>query len=344
MDIFDTAVLAAATEDIVPEYGYLTRTFAPGEQVQTTPTITIDVRKKSRRIAPFVSPYVQGQLVEKMGFRSFEISPAYIKDKRVFDPNTPFTRTFGEAIPGNMSPMERLRLSLRTELQDQQDMLARRLEVMVGEVLVRGKLTIQGELHPLIELDFSRDAALTVALTGTDEWGDTGVDPIADLQAWALLVFEKSGVRPNRVTMTLDAYQLFMSTQAVKDWLELFNRPPNTTVNQNAVQGDDGWYAGSIGGFEIYVYNGTYIDPITNTQQNILPAMTVILGDSRMRMYKAFGAIRDEKAGLQARRSFTKSWIDEDPPVRYIMMQSAPIIAPLYPDAMLAANVKFVSP
>lgn len=343
MDIFDTAVLSATVEQIVPEYGFLTRQFFPGSQVQSTTSITVDVRKKSRRIAPFVSPYVQGQLVEKQGFRSFQIAPAYIKDKRVFDPNTPFFRTYGEQIMGSLSPEERLQASLRTELQDQIEMLNRRIEVMVGEVLMTGQLTIVGELHPEINIDFNRDAALTVNLTGTDEWGDTGVNPITDLQNWALLVFSKSGVRPRKVTMTLDAYQLFMSTQAVQDWLERFNRPPGTTVNDNATEGDDGWFAGSIGGFDISIYNGTYIDPITNTEMDILPAMSVILGGQGIRGYRAYGAIRDEKAGLQARPYFNKSWIEEDPPVRYIMMQSAPIVAPLYPDAMLAATVKVVS-
>jgi hypothetical protein len=342
MDIFDTGVLAATVEQIVPEYGFLTREFFPGSQVQTATTIHIDVMKKSRRIAPFVSPYVQGQLVEKQGFQTFEISPAYIKDKRVFDPNTPFTRTYGEQIMGSLSPMERLKLSLRTELEDQLAMLNRRIEVMVGEVLFRGKLTIKGELHPLIELNFQRDAALTISLTGANEWGDAGIDPIANLQSWALLVFDKSGIRPNRVVMTLDAYQLFMASASVVAWMNRYNRD-GATVTPNAVEGDDGWFAGSIGGFEIFVYNGTYIDPIPNTPADILPPMTVLLGGKSIKGYRAYGAIRDEKAGLQARPYFSKSWIEEDPPVRYIMLQSAPIVAPLYPDAMLAATVKVVS-
>jgi hypothetical protein len=90
----------------------------------------------------------------------------------------------------------------------------------------------------------------------------------------------------------------------------------------------------------VYVYNGTYVDPITNLSAQVLPDYTVIIGGSAIRGYKAFGAIRDEKAGLQARKFFSKSWIEEDPPVRYIMMQSAPIMVPFYPDAMLAATVK----
>lgn len=342
MDIFDIAVLNRTVEQIVPEYGFLTRTFFPGSSVQNATTIMIDTRKRARRIAPFVSPYVQGQLVEKQGFKTFSISPAYIKDKRVFDPNAPFFRTYGEQLMGSMSPMERQAASVRVETADQIEMLNRRIEVMVGEVLATAKLTIVGELYPEQQLDFQRDSELTVALTGSDEWGDTGVGPITDLQAWAQLVFSKSGVRPSTVVMTLDAYQVFMASTQVVDWLKQYNRD-GATVNNNAVEGDDGWYAGKIGGFDIWVYSGVYIDPIDNVEKDILPPMTVILGGKGIQGYRAYGAIRDEKAGLQARAYFTKSWIEEDPPVRYLMMQSAPIVAPLYVDAFLTATVQVVS-
>jgi len=338
MDIFSTGVLAGVVEGIVPEYSYLTRTFFPGFQQETGSVIHIDVRKKTRRIAPFVSPYVQGQLVEKQGFRSMNLSPAYIKDKRVFDPNSPFTRTFGEQIGGNLSPAQRMEANVAIEMADQVDMLNRRLEVMAGEVLFSSKLTIVGELYPEVQLDFERDTDLTIDLTGANEWGDAAIDPLANLETWAELVFEKSGVRPRKVTMTLDAYRLFRSSASV---VKIFDRMrANNTLQDTAVEGDDGWFAGNIGGFDISVYGATYIDPMDNTSKPILPAYTVLLGGDAIKGYKAFGAIRDEAAGFQAMPYFPKSWVEQDPAVRYIMLQSAPILCPMYPDAMLAATVK----
>lgn len=344
IDVFSTGVLGGVVQNIVPEYDYLTRTFFPGEQQEfnSAGTITLDVYKKSRRISPFVSPYVQGQIVEKQGFHTMTFAPAYIKDKRVFDANAPFTRSFGEPLMGNMSAAERMEANVRLQLMDQVDMLNRRLEVMAGEILLNGTLTIVGELYPEVELNFQRDADLRVNLSGSVEWGDTGINPLNDLEDWAEAVFNHSGVRPRRVTMTLDAYRLFKNSDAV---VAILNRTRETnTLSATAIEGeDDGWSAGQIAGWDIYVYGGTYIDPITNTERDILPPMTVIVGDGRMRGYKAFGAIRDERAGWQAMKYFPKSWLEEDPAVRYIMLQSAPILAPLYPDAVLAATVKVTS-
>jgi Phage major capsid protein E len=338
MDIFSTGVLAGVVNQIVPEYGFLTRTFFPGYQQEVAEEIHFDVRKKTRRIAPFVSPYVQGQIVEKQGFTTKTLKPAYIKDKRVFEPNSSFTRTFGERIGGSLSPMQRLEMNVATETLDQIDMLNRRIEVMCGEVLTRGKLTIEGELYPKVELDFLRDSSLTISLSGAAEWGDTGVSPLDDLDTWAELVFAVAGVRPRKVVMTLDAYKLFKNSAAV---VKIFDRlRANNTLTDIPPEGDDGWYAGNISNWDVNVYGGSYIDPLDNTAKNILPPYTVILGGQSMMGYRAYGAIRDEKAGLQAMEYFSKSWVTDDPAVRYLMLQSAPIVCPLYPDAMLAATVK----
>ena len=43
---------------------------------------------------------------------------------------------------------------------------------------------------------------------------------------------------------------------------------------------------------------------------------------------RAYGAIRDEDAGFQALPYFAKSWAEQDPSVRYLLMQSAPLTVP----------------
>jgi hypothetical protein len=54
---------------------------------------------------------------------------------------------------------------------------------------------------------------------------------------------------------------------------------------------------------------------------------------------RAYGAIRDEEAGLQALPYFVKSWIEPDPSVRFIMMQSAPLLVPYRVNACIKVQV-----
>jgi len=63
------------------------------------------------------------------------------------------------------------------------------------------------------------------------------------------------------------------------------------------------------------------------------------MGSRQIEGYRAFGAIRDEAAGFQAVPYYVKSWLEEDPAVRFIMMQSAPLVVPYRVDASLCATV-----
>ena len=48
--------------------------------------------------------------------------------------------------------------------------------------------------------------------------------------------------------------------------------------------------------------------------------------------------IMDEKAAFKALRYFSKSWLEEDPAVRWLLMQSAPLVVPYRPNASLCAT------
>jgi len=55
---------------------------------------------------------------------------------------------------------------------------------------------------------------------------------------------------------------------------------------------------------------------------------------------RCFGAIKDEEAGFQALPYFPKSWLEKDPAVRYLLMQSAPLPVPYRVNASFCATVR----
>jgi hypothetical protein len=73
--------------------------------------------------------------------------------------------------------------------------------------------------------------------------------------------------------------------------------------------------------------------------KKILPANTVLVGSSGIDGVRHFGAIRDLDAGIQARQYFVKSWVEPDPSRRFLLMQSAPLLVPYRPNAVLSATV-----
>lgn len=338
MDIFATSTLNGIVQSLLASPSFLVDHYFPAVIQDQTEEIHFDVMNGARRIAPFCSPLVEGKIVEALGYRTSTLKPAYIKDKRVFDGSRPFRRAPGEAIGGAMSPQERMLRMLALESQDQLNMVQRRLEVMAGEILATGKVTIAGDKYPTTVVDYGRDNSLTITLTGGAAWNQSGTDPIANLETWAQSVLTLVGAMPIDVVMSQDAWVAFRTNASVLAYVNRFNAR-GTTLTPDAVTQDGVTSMGSIAGFNIWVYQGYYYDDVTASTKKILPAMTVLLASPQIEGYQIYGAIRDEQAGFQAQSTFSKSWIEEDPPVRYIMLQSAPLLVPFRPNAMVAATV-----
>lgn len=329
--------LAAAVASLLrPQTGLLDM-FFPMVQVSEATEIKFDTLDGKRRISPFVSPLIEGKLVESLGKKTNTFTPAYVKDKRVLRPKDALKRVAGENIGGSMSAAERRMLLLRQELTDQTDMLTRRQEVMASEAMRTGKVTVTGEGFDTVVVDFGRNAAHTVTLGGGSLWGDAGVVPLDDIEDWSLTMLQNSGAVVTDVVMDTKAYRLFIAEQKTKDNIDTtLGAPSRVELAAMAKLGMS--YKGSIDNVAYWVYSDWYVNDAGN-EVAMIPDNTVILGSRDMEGVRHFGAIEDEESGLQAQEFFPKSWVQKDPSLRILLMQSAPLVVPYRPDASFCATV-----
>ena len=341
MDIFSTHVLAKVVENLPTPSSFLLDTFFPNIQTSEKEEIFFDVTDSKPRITPFVSPLLPGKVVNGNGYQTKSFKPAYVKDKRRFDANIPFKRMAGETIGGNLSNAQRYERALATTLQDQLDNLTRREEVMAAEILRTGKTIVSGDGYPATTVDFGRDAALTKALVSENTWSGAGSKPLDNLEDWAAEIQNKAGVVAKTVVMDPDAWKIFRSNASVEKYLDYRRGTTNSLNKDPIVRGKESKarYVGSIGDFDLWVYNDSYIND-SGTLTNLLPSKTVVLGSKDgLEGTRCYGAIHDEKANWTASRYFTKSWIEEDPSVRWLLLQSAPLVVPYRPNAVLCATI-----
>jgi len=343
MDIFDTAVLNRVVQDLTRPSSFLLDTFFPQIQTEESEEIHFDTDDSKPRIAPFVSPLVAGKVQVEDGFSTQSFRPAYIKDKRRFEPNRPLKRTIGEPIGGNLSGQARMQAVLMKNMEDQLKRLTRTQEIMAAEALQAGQVTVAGEQYPTKVVDFGRASGLTVTKGASVGWDDSGVSAVDDLETWHGLIQDESGASARVVVMDPKAWQLARKQAAVTDLLDI-RRGSTSSVNIDPItrgQGNDkARLVGYLGDFEIWVYQEKYTDSAGVTQQ-IMPDYGVIMGDpSTLEGARAYGMIQDEKAGYQALEYFAKSWLEEDPAVRYLLMQTAPLVVPYRPNACGFFTVK----
>jgi len=341
MEIFDTATLNRVIDNLDQPASFLLDVGFREEQTETSEEIHFDVESDKPRITPFVSPLVAGKIVQNQGFTTKSFKPAYAKDKRVFKPDAPLKRAIGEQIGGTMSPDQRRNIAVRRTLEDQLRMLTRREEVMASEALRLGQVTVSGEGHPTQVVDFGRHNDLTVALTGASQWGETGIDPLDNIEEWASTVQSHSGAIGTTVIFDPEAWKTARANDRFVSLLDNRRQASGSAELGPISRGmQKARFVGTIGDFDFWVYQDSYTDE-SGTTQKMLPDNTVLVLDPvNLQGVRAYGAIQDEKAGYQARRFFSKSWLEEDPAVRFMLLQSAPLVVPYRVNACLAATVK----
>jgi hypothetical protein len=341
--IFDTNALIGMVPNLKLAQNWLLDRFFPNTVTSDNEYVSIDVDIGKRRMAPFVSPLVEGKLVESRRYQTNSFKPAYIKDKRAPDLRKPVRRQMGERIGGELTAGERELANLMFEMADQIDMQNRRLEWMAAQALLGGTVTITGDGFPTTLIDFGRDASLTVALGSGVKWTAANINsqaavPTNDLETWSLAVLKSSGGVVTDVVMDVAAWQKFKLDPILKaaNWFP--NQGGNNSVEIGSQVKRGAQFKGVWGNLNLWVYSDWYVDD-SNVEQPMLPAGTVILSGPDMMGTRSFGAIEDPSLGYIAAPYVPKSWVQQDPAQRFLMMQSAPIVIPSRVNAAFAATV-----
>lgn len=347
IDTYQTATLSRIVRQLPEPNSFLLNgggSMFPGLftmiQTEDSEEIHFDVEERPRRITPFVSPIHEGEVVEQQGFTTKSFRPAYAKDKRIFDPDEPMKRSIGEEIGGDLSPMERRRAKVAAELRDMVEMLTRREEAMVAEFLDTGTMTVDGPGFDAVSVDFGRASALNVTLTGPDSWDDSSAgNPYQDLEDWAQLMSDNNGGNPTDIIMASNVWAQLRTTWSTETKQVLDREAGQNNEAELGPMAGQVRFIGRMGDFRFWVYTASYVDRAGVTQKFVPDDHVFMVNTMQIEGARAYGVIRDEKANYEARRFFSKSWLEEDPAVRYMMLQSAPLPVPYRPNATLAADV-----
>lgn len=339
MDIYSTGNLTKVVSSLLrPQADFYNRYF--NTQTQSTDEyVYFDTEQKTPRISPLVHPLREGKLVESQGYKTDKFKPGYVKDKRILHPSKALKRRIGETIGGDMNPLDRQRANLVMNLNDQLEMLTRRMEVWSTEVIRTGKIVLEGDGFDQVELNFGRDAALTKVLAGAARWGEAGVSPWADLEAWSLEMLAKSDGGATEAVMGVEAWKLLRVDPDFEKKFEA-RRADTDAMTKTVVAARRGMqYMGTDGNLDYYVYTGEYVD-VDGATKKYIGDYDVCLVGGHLEGERHFAAIQDEEAGIQAMEFFTKSWVKKDPSSRILLMQSAPLVVPYRPNASMCATVR----
>lgn len=340
MNIYSTSELLEVIDLSHKPATFLTQAFFGQEILFGTDTISFDMIDGVRKLAPFVSPCVEGKPIIRDGFTTKTFKPPYLKPKMALTPCDSFTRMPGERIGGSMSARQRADLQIRKDLLDQAGIIDNRIEWMAAQVLTNGYIDVVGDQYPLARVDFGRSLSNIEVLAGGDLWSNPAATPVTNIREWATVVANNDGGAVTDIVLGANVWAQLARHQEFND-LYKYTQPlgGNLPTILPQVQDVSGViYHGAFGEFRIWTYTATYDDgagsvPFIGSNDVILVAK-----QGASAGVQAFGAIKDMDSLVPA-KYFPKQWLQNDPSAIFTMTQSAPLVIPKVPNNTFRATV-----
>lgn len=325
-DIYSTKTMLSSINQMLPVYTFFRDTFFPNTVTSPTEEVEVDYKKGKRKMAPFVAPRRGGVVVTRDGFTTKSYKVPKIAPVRIMTADDLSRRSMGENPYSAKDPEDRAKELLATDMIELDDMITRREEWMCREVMLNGKVLMEGEgFEQQVDYKFTN----RITLTGNAKWTNEASDPLADLKDERKRIIKKCGKAPNILVFSSDAIDIFVNHPKVKDKLD--NRRMNYGNIEPTIKNDAITFYGKLPelGVEIYSYDEWFLDDEDN-EVPMMPEKTVIFA-SKGQHKRLYGAVRQienkEFVVIQGER-VPKSWVDDENEVRKIRITSKPLPCP----------------
>lgn len=340
LNFFDTYVLMAITEEIVPQQTFFKdRYFPTGENdIFACDKVLTEYRKGDRKMAAFVDSRAGDIPMDRRGYGIHEFQPAFIAPSRLLTLDDLRKRGFGEAIYANSTPAQR---AARLQLDDLTDMnrrIARREEWMCAQTMINNACTMQSYIDDKTEgeklfvkfYDEASDHTYTVA----NKWNADGGDFFGDVKAMCRKL-SRRGLRAADLVLGSDAADAIYDLPEVKERLDRNSGIITGTIDPKLTSYDGVAYMGPVnfGGFVLNLFSvdESYVDD-SGIEQKYFPsnaAMVTAPGCGHM-MYGQISQIDYGSTDFSTHAAIRvpKFILDQPNDIRKLRLGTRPLAAP----------------
>ena len=339
----DTSTLLGMYRDVPAPVNYFRTLLTTSVFTSTEEYIDLMKITDDRKLAPLVIPTAQGRPIFSEAASAARLKPAYVKPKDAISPSRVLKRRPGENIfqPNKLSPFQRYLSLVGDIFMAHRKSIENRMEWMVANAAIHGKITLEGPDYPTTIVDFERDPTHTVTLSGAGVvWSDVDAPIVDQINTWVEKIRRAPfGGPTTRLTLGREVVGPFLKNKQVRELLDTQLRGADANLNISIRSGDYSERLGRLGNLEIWSTSDWYTLPDGSGTEEYMPADGVLLTGPNLNMTECYGAILDFDAQLQALPVFPKQWKNEDPSVTYLMTQSAPLAVPVNANNSLFATV-----
>ncbi|MBR4333052.1 MAG: major capsid protein [Clostridia bacterium] len=277
-DLFSTAVMLKAVEQMPRKYTFLSDTFVADGDLCEDERAIYDYRKGAQTgLAPFIVPGTGGVPMNREGYEMREIRFSTIAPERVITLEDISSRMFGENITGQMTPEQRSKRLLARDLTYLREITQNRRNWMAREVLLKGKLEIKRYTHEGVEKEASMlaDFGFTNYYTPATLWNQPGAKINYDMEATFDMVYDGLG----DVDILILGAGVFEAMMANSDYCKTLDMDHVYMGEiRTKYQGQGVRYRGTNSdGVAMVSYSGKFLNDDRQMEAHI-PAGTILLG------------------------------------------------------------------
>lgn len=328
IDLYSTRTMMRILETTFPPATFLRDTFFTETDFADGEFVDIDVIKGKRKMAPFVHPRHKGKLDLRQGYTTKTLKPPYIKVYRPSEAADFIKRSPGENLYSPQSRGQKEIALMTKDLFELNEQITRREEWMCAQQLTSGAVNIDGEgVSVTITLDLTSGHALANTDLIANGWATASTaKPLDDLDALQLTISKDSGRVARDVMMGETAWAKFIaSDQVLAEWLPSGGQAIGTAlILGDSVTGPI--FRGVARSKNIWTYNELFLEDDGSTVGKMIPDKKVVMIARGAMAVKHYGIILDLAVPGGAKvRVFPKSYEEDNPSVRYVLLQSAPL-------------------
>jgi hypothetical protein len=346
-DVLSWSTLTPAVNEMKAPNAFLKNMLFSRDITVPTRNIELSFLNRGRQIAPFVERNGAAIMTEGRNESFRVITPPHIRVKRPMTPSELLEkRRPGSVIfPGAGGIQKAMREYMASELAMLGDDITNSEEYLCALAL-RGAISYSVSDEASFTITFPRDAAHDYALGSGSRWNETTASPRKDFLDAAQLVNDAVSLNVTDVILGSDAADAFLADAAseLSSLLDIRRMSTGTVDLTQQIAESGALFLGTyVHGIRVWRYGrsvevGGVATPLIRAKYAEFVART-----PAAQFVTYYGAIEDMKAigagkVLQSKR-FSKSWEQEDPSARMLLVESNPMPVMRRPDASVSVQV-----
>lgn len=343
INFFDTYILMAITEEIVPQTTFFRDRYFPttAADIFASEKVLTEYRKGDRKMAAFVAPRVGDIPMDRRGYSIHEYEPPYIAPSRLLTIDELKKRGFGEALYSNMTPAERAAQLQKDDLSDMDLRISRREEWMSVQTMINNGCKMQeyidnktrGEENEVKFYD-GDTSEHTYTIASNYKWNQQNGNVFDDVKAMCKQLANR-GLPAADLVLGSDTADALLKIQEVRDLLDKNSGILIGQIDQKLTQYNGVAFMGvlNFGGYRLNLFDvsESYVDDAGHDTPYFpaKAAMVTAPGCGHM----MYGAVTQIDYGstefrTHAARRVPKFVLDQDNDIRKLRLACRPLAAP----------------